>query len=113
MNKMLRNCVAIAATLAMALVLVDARAAGPGAAPQARQVDKLELHIAADGTGIVDQDGREVARFADRVRMKSPLQRTKLQGCMCCEPECIVYEQERCIKYINSCTWSFDCNCPR
>lgn len=70
----------------------------------------LELHISDDGRAIVDQNGKEVARFGEDMRVspeKSGNQ--KLQGCMRCTMECIIWEGERCVKKIRSCTWDFDC----
>jgi hypothetical protein len=86
-------------------------AAEPAAAKQA--VEKKELRISADGNAIIDQDGREIARFANGIQLKQPQGVTqKLQGCMCCTPECIAWDKNgNCIKTYNSCTWDFDCSC--
>ncbi|GAB7028420.1 hypothetical protein [Geotalea toluenoxydans] len=86
-------------------------AAEPATAKQV--VEKKELRISADGNAIVDQDGREVARFANDIQLKQPSGASmKLQGCMCCTPECLVYDKNgNCIKTYNSCTWDFDCSC--
>ena len=89
-----------------------AHAADPNAAKQQRQVDKMELQISKDGKTIVDQSGREVARFVKGMQVRPVEGATQsLQGCMCCTDECIIYEGERCVKKIRSCTWDFDCSC--
>lgn len=86
----------------------DAEPAKVGTAPE-----KKELRIASDGKGIVDQNGKVVARFAKDIRIQSPVGQTvSLPGCMCCKPECIVWDASgKCVKTYNSCTWDFDCNC--
>ncbi|MGE5469078.1 MAG: hypothetical protein ACM3Y9_16780 [Ignavibacteria bacterium] len=107
MNRRLRNGIVLAALIAASLF---AWAAGPAAAPAT--MDKLELRISADGRAIVDQNGKPVAHFVDDLRVKASAQKTRLQGCMCCEKECIVYDNKgRCVKSIDSCTWDFDCSC--
>lgn len=74
----------------------------------------LELSISNDGKSIVDQNGKEVARFNEGMTVRPAKADTmKMQGCMCCEPSCVVYEGERCIKWVRSCTWDFDCNCKK
>ena len=90
-----------------------ANAAEPGAAKQLGQVEKKELRISNDGKAIVDQNGREVARFIKGIQMKQTGGTSqKLQGCMCCTPECLIYDQNGvCIKKHSSCTWDFDCSC--
>lgn len=60
-------------------------AADPKSTKQQRQVDKMELQISSDGKTIVDQSGREVARFSKDIQMQ-PMEggSQKMQGCMCC-----------------------------
>ena len=74
----------------------------------------LELSVSDDGRSIVDQGGKEVARFNEGCRV-SPVKPgvQKLQGCMCCRPECLIYDEERCVKWVRSCTWDFDCSCGK
>ncbi len=75
-----------------------------------RDKTTLQLHISDDGSAIVDQNGKEVARFNEDFRVNPQQSGTKaMQGCMRCTPECIIWEGERCVKKINSCTWDFDC----
>lgn len=73
----------------------------------------LEMNISPDGRSIVDQNGKEVARFKDDMRVKPAKSGlTKMQGCMCCEKVCLIYDKDgNCIKKVNSCTWDFDCSC--
>ena len=57
---------------------------------------KLELRISDDGKAIVDQNGKEVARFVEgtRVRMMSNKVKAtslKMQGCWHCYPVCVVW----------------------
>lgn len=72
---------------------------------------KLELSISKDGRAIVDQNGKVIARFAKGLRVKATTKGTnaKLQGCFRCENECVIYDGNRCVQYIRSCTWDFDC----
>ncbi len=90
-------------------------AAEPSVARQGGQVEKKELSISSDGKAIVDQNGREVARFVKDIQMKPTEKMSqKLQGCMCCVPECIAWDQNgNCVKEYSSCTWDFDCNCKK
>jgi hypothetical protein len=72
---------------------------------------KLELSISKDGRAIVDQNGKVIARFAKGTRVQNPLKLAsqKLQGCMRCWNECLIYEGERCVRTIRTCQWDFDC----
>ncbi|NWG86719.1 MAG: hypothetical protein HXY26_04275 [Hydrogenophilaceae bacterium] len=74
------------------------------------ETPKLMLRISADGKTIVDESGKEVARFSQDVKVNPKMNVSdRLPGCMRCQPECVVYEGERCVKWIRSCTWDFDC----
>ena len=80
------------------------------AAKQQRDTTTLQLHISDDGSAIVDQSGKEVARFSEDMRVNPEQSGNKaMQGCMRCTMECIIWEGERCVKKIRSCTWDFDC----
>lgn len=75
---------------------------------------QLELRISDDGRAIVDQDGKEVARFAEGISvqivtkgLKTPNQ--KLQGCWHCYPVCVVWDGNRCVQWERTCDWVFDC----
>ncbi len=72
---------------------------------------KLELSLSKDGRAIVDQNGKVIARFSKGLRVKATTKGTnlKLQGCFRCVNECVIYDGNRCIQYIRSCTWDFDC----
>lgn len=74
---------------------------------------KVMLTVSPDGKSLVDQDGREVARFAEGMQVVPDKSGDKkMPGCMCCTNDnCIIYEGGRCIKYVRSCQWDFDCNC--
>jgi hypothetical protein len=71
----------------------------------------LELHISDDGKAIVDQNGNDVAKFVDGIRVQTPTtgQTQALQGCMRCWNECLIYEGEQCVKWIRTCEWDFNC----
>ncbi|TCS72191.1 hypothetical protein EDC61_106106 [Sulfuritortus calidifontis] len=74
------------------------------------ETPKVMLRISADGKAIVDESGKEVARFNKDVKVNPMMNVSdRLPGCMRCQPECVVYEGERCVKWIRSCTWDFDC----
>lgn len=106
-------------TTVMLLILFSgmyATAAEPEAAKQQREVTKMELSISKDGKAIVDQNGKEVARFVEGMRVQTMQTMTKakgqkMPGCMCCKRDCIIYEGERCVQWVRSCQWDFDCNC--
>lgn len=73
---------------------------------------KVMLKVSPDGRSLVDQDGREVARFAEGMQVVPDASgEKKMPGCMCCTNDCIIFEGGRCIKYIRSCQWDFDCSC--
>lgn len=87
-----------------------AHAADPKTTKQQHPVEKMELQISKDGKTIVDQNGREVARFVKGMQVRPVEGATQsLPGCQVCTDECIIYEGERCVKTIRSCTWDFDC----
>lgn len=75
------------------------------------QVTKMELRISNDGKAMVDQNGKEVARFAEdmRVQMMTKKNGQKLQGCFVCRYECIAYENGMCVRWNRTCDWDFDC----
>ncbi|OPY76031.1 hypothetical protein [Syntrophorhabdus aromaticivorans] len=112
-TRILRITTVMFATLLLFFSATYAKAAEPETTKQAGQIEKKELRISNDGKTIVDQNGREVARFVKDIEMKQTEKTSqKLQGCMCCTPECLAYDQKgRCIKTYSSCTWDFDCNC--
>lgn len=74
---------------------------------------KMMLKVSPDGKSLVDQDGREVARFAEGMQVVVPdaAARKNLPGCMCCTDDCILFEGDRCVKTIRTCQWDFDCGC--
>lgn len=85
-------------------------------AKTAGKATTLELNISADGRSIVDQSGKEVARFKEGMQVKpAKAGMMKMQGCMCCEEKsCIIYDNKgNCIKWVDSCTWDFDCSCKK
>lgn len=85
-------------------------------AKSAGEATMLELSISPDGRSIVDQSGNEVARFKAGMQVKPAKSgMAKMQGCMCCdEKSCIIYDKKgKCIKWVDSCTWDFDCSCKK
>lgn len=113
MNRQMIRMLAVA--LLCPFVLVQAMAAEPLIQKDEVKVEKKELRLSVDGKSIVDQKGNVVARFAKDMSVKPAAGETlSLQGCMCCKPECYVYDENgKCIKTYNSCTWDFDCNCAK
>ena len=102
------------ATTAILLILfsgMSAAAAEPKSAKEQREVSTVELMISRDGKAIVDQNGKEVARFVEDLRIQAPNKEStrKMPGCMRCWKECQVYEGERCVTWIRTCQWDFDC----
>lgn len=74
------------------------------------ETPKVMLRISADGKAIVDENGKEIARFNKDMKVDPRMNVSdRIPGCMRCQPECVVYEGERCVKWIRSCTWDFDC----
>jgi hypothetical protein len=107
------QCVS-AITVAVLLLLVAADYAVADeskAGGKQRVVTKLVLRISDDGKSIVDQSGKEVARFVEgtRVQTMTKVKDQKLQGCMRCWDECLIYDGEQCVKWIRTCQWDFDC----
>lgn len=100
----------IIALIFTAQVLSGQASAGESKAAKHRDKTTLQLHISDDGSAIVDQHGKEIARFNEDLRVKPQQSGTMaMQGCMRCTPECIIWQGERCVKEIDSCTWDFDC----
>ena len=78
----------------------------------------VKMKISADGSAIVDEQGNEIAKFKEGIKVKAATQGksaiTELPGCMCCKDECLAYDKNgKCIKTYRSCTWDFDCNCKK
>lgn len=110
-SKALRIYTVTTAILLLLFSGMVATAAEPKAAKQQREVTKIELNISKDGKTIVDQNGKEVARFVEGMQVQTMTKEKsqKLQGCMRCWNECLIYEGERCAKWIRTCQWDFDC----
>jgi hypothetical protein len=67
----------------------------------------LELFMELASDNLPEQ---EIARFNQDVKVDPRMNVSdRIPGCMRCKPECVVYEGERCVKWIRSCTWDFDC----
>lgn len=104
-------------TTVMFLILFSgmaATAAEPKAAKQQREVTKMELSISKDGKAIVDQNGKEVARFVEGTRVQittkgKKADSQKMQGCWRCYYECVIWDGDRCVQRIRTCDWDFDC----
>ena len=109
--KLLRIHTVTTAILLILFSSMSAAAIEPKKAKEQREVTKLELRISPDGKAIVDQNGKEVARFADDIQVQSMTKGKdqKMPGCMRCWKECQVYEGDRCIQWIRTCQWDFDC----
>lgn len=68
------------------------------------------LNYSKDGKAILDQNGKEIARFAEDVQIKPVAAGDRLPGCMRCWDECLVYDSNgNCIKTYRTCQWDFDC----
>jgi hypothetical protein len=87
-------------TALLTTVLVYANPQESPAPKQSEQSVKLELRISDDGKAIVDQHGKEVARFVQDVRINTQKEgqtkamhaqavQAQLVGCMRCTNECI------------------------
>ena len=77
-------------------------------------VTKLELEISKDGRAIVDQNGKIVARFVKGTRVQMTAKGVKansqkMQGCWRCYPVCVIWEGNRCVQWMRTCDWDFDC----
>ena len=79
----------------------------------------LMLKISEDGTAIVDDQGNEIARFTEGIKVKPAASEKSLAsgtgsipGCMCCVDSCIAWDSNgKCVKTYRNCTWDFDCAC--
>lgn len=79
-----------------------------------RNVTKLELAISKDGRAIVDQNGKIVARFVKGTRVQITTKdvkadNQKMQGCWRCYPVCVIWDGKRCVQWMRTCDWDFDC----
>jgi hypothetical protein len=78
------------------------------------EVTKLELYLSKDGKAIVDQDGKEIARFVEGTQVQitskgKKIASQKMQGCWRCYPVCVIWEGKRCVQWMRTCDWDFDC----
>ena len=113
------------------------RSRAKGKKVQEAKITTLEMLISKDGRSIVDQNGNIIARFVEgmRVQMQAPAadadnqkmaaqgvgneaaktnavsaDSQKMKGCLRCHPECVIYDRNGvCVRYVQSCTWDFDC----
>lgn len=110
-SKILRIYTVTAAILLLLFSGMYATAAESKAAKEQRKITKMELRISNDGKAIVDQNGKEVARFVEGMQVQTMTKKKnqKMPGCMRCWNECIAYEGERCVKSVRTCEWDFDC----
>lgn len=87
--------------------------------PSADYPNVLQLKISDDGKAILDDKGKVIATFAEDITVKTAITKTSaagspaIPGCMCCEQVCMAYEGEKCVKWVQSCTWDFDCKCKK
>jgi len=101
-------------TVVLCILFSVGQAAAEVTAVEKKQADttKVMLQVSPDGKSLVDQDGREVARFTEGIQVVPDKSGdNKMPGCMCCKNDCIIYEGKKCIKSVRSCQWDFDCNC--
>ena len=101
-------------TVVLCVLFSAGQVAAEVTAVEKKQADttKMVLKVSPDGKSLVDQDGKEVARFAEGMQVVPDKSGDKkMPGCMCCTNDCIIYDGEKCIKTVRSCQWDFDCNC--
>lgn len=110
-SKILRIYTVMAVMLLLLFSGMYATAAEPKVAKQQREITKVELRISNDGKAIVDQNGKDVARFVEGTQVQTMTKKNdqKMPGCMRCWYECIAYEGERCVQKVRTCEWDFDC----
>lgn len=77
-------------------------------------ITELKLRISDDGKAIVDQNGNDVARFVEGTRVQITTKGVKansqkMQGCWRCYPACVIWEGNRCVEWMRTCDWDFDC----
>lgn len=108
----------IPALVAAMLAVFFAGSVGAADVPKADkkkgEVTKLELRLSSDGKAIVDQNGKEVARFVEGTRVQITTKgkkagSQKMQGCWRCYYECVIWDGNRCVQKIRTCDWDFDC----
>jgi hypothetical protein len=101
-------------TVVLCVLFSAGQAAAKVTAVEKKQANttKMVLKVSPDGKSLVDQDGKEVARFAEGIQVvPDAAGDKKMPGCMCCTNDCIIYEGTKCVKTVRSCQWDFDCNC--
>lgn len=109
-----RICKVILSLLFIQLLGAHAYAADPATAKQPPEANKIELRISNDGKALVDQNGKDVARFVKGTEVKQKGGVMKMQGCLCCQNDCVIYDHNGvCIKTVRSCVYDFDCSCRR
>jgi len=102
-------------TVVLCILFSVGQAAAGVTAVEKKQAEttKMMLKVSPDGKALVDQDGKEVARFAEGMQVVVPdaAADKNMPGCMCCTNDCIIYEGTKCVKRVRSCQWDFDCSC--
>src|ERR1035437_9744412 len=91
-------------TVVLLIFLSAGQVAAEVTAVEKKQADttKMVLKVSPDGMSLVDQNGKEVARFAEGMQVVPDKSgENKMPGCMCCTNDnCIIYEGGRFIKYV-------------
>lgn len=77
-------------------------------------ITQLELRISDDGKALVDQNGKVVARFVEGTQVRvvkdnAKAKSQKMQGCWRCYPVCVIWDGNRCVQWMRTCDWDFDC----
>ena len=71
----------------------------------------INLRFSEDGRTIIDDNGKELARFSEDIVVRSVDKgvASRLPGHLECVDECIAWDSNgKCVKTYRSCTWVFD-----
>jgi hypothetical protein len=109
----------VIAAVTLVLLAVPTAAQEPKTNGQKTEVTKSELKISPDGRAIVDERGEIFARFDSGVQVRTLINKgvrmstkdvsVKIPGCRVCYRECVIYEGTRCVQWMTTCDWDFDC----
>ena len=110
-TKLMRYYAVILVIFLLCLFSANVFAKDSEAVNEKGKITTMKLSVSSNGKSIVDQNGNEIARFVEGIRVITSEKNIdkKLPGCMRCTYDCIAYEGEKCVKWVRTCTWDFDC----
>jgi hypothetical protein len=87
------------------------------ASGEQKSIAHVVLGISADGKSIIDQQGTVIANIKDGACVKTEAGKVlkDIPGCFCPCDECARYDTKtcKCLEWIHSMRWDFNCNCSK